>query len=144
MLVQITEFKKEFVDLYLDAYMSLSKDFSTMDIGIVKKYFQDMLLNSSFYGFYFEQNGKAIGLILGYIMPGLIAPYYFLDDFLVMKNFQGKKYGTKMLNDLKERLKEKNIHSILLHTNAIIPAYSFYLNNGFEPYENSTIMAINF
>jgi aminoglycoside 6'-N-acetyltransferase I len=49
-----------------------------------------------------------------------------------------------MMNEIKKDLKSKNINAMLLNTEKEVPAYMFYLKNGFLDFEYLRILGAEF
>ena len=74
--------------------------------------------NESNYGFITKKDNKVIGFAYGYI---LIRPDGKKDFYLyaidIMKEYQGKGYGTEFMNYIKEKIKEIGCRKMFLITN---------------------------
>ena len=89
--------------------------------------------NSLALGFF---DGECLrGLSLGFIKHWYAGTEYVIDEFCVDRNKQGKGTGTAFLAAIEAYLREHGIFRIFLQTGKDMPAYSFYLKNGFRELE---------
>lgn len=85
--------------------------------------------NSLSIGLYDE--GKLIGVSLGSIMHWCTGTEYYIQEFFIINEFQGKGFGTIFLNEIEKHVKKMDVNHIFLQTERELPAYSFYKKSGF-------------
>lgn len=56
---------------------------------------------------------------------------YYIDEFCVRTDRQGRGLGTLFLGEIEKAVREMGLQQIFLQTEADVPAYRFYLKNGF-------------
>ena len=79
---------------------------------------------------YFE--GEVLTAVsMGWIKHWYKGTEYYIDEFCVLTEKQGTGIGTRFMEALEKYLLSKGIVHIFLQTGADMPAYSFYLKNGF-------------
>ena len=86
-------------------------------------------------GYVFEENGVIQAVLCGRKLTYLHGVEYVIDEFCVDRNRQGKGTGTAFLAAIEAYLREHGIFRIFLQTGKDMPAYSFYLKNGFRELE---------
>ena len=80
---------------------------------------------------YFD-DGRLVGLSMGYIKHWYSGTEYYLDELCVARHLQGKGIGSRFLEAVEAWLSENGIRQIFLQTEHNVPAYQFYLNRGFH------------
>lgn len=78
----------------------------------------------------FEKN-VMVGLAMGNIRHWYSGTEYYIDEFCVKREEQGRGLGTQFLKAIEEYIKTKGMEQIFLQTERNVPAYSFYKKNGF-------------
>ncbi len=81
------------------------------------------------------ENDTLIGLSLGRIMHWHTGNEYYIYEFCIKTERQGNGYGTEFLRQVTEYVKQTGIQHIFLQTENTVPAYEFYLKNGFHELE---------
>ena len=79
---------------------------------------------------YFDGDQLA-AMSLGYIKHWFRGTEYIIDEFCVDRERQGQKIGSAFLKEIEAYLSKTGIRSMFLQTEKDMPAYSFYLHNGF-------------
>ncbi len=75
---------------------------------------------------------ELIGLSLGHIKHWFSGTEYYIEEFCVRTERQGEGLGTEFIRSIEDFLREMDIEHIFLQTGRQMPAYGFYLKNGFE------------
>ncbi len=86
--------------------------------------------NSLSYGLF--EDGRLVGISLGYIKHWCAGTEYLIDEFCILTECQGRGLGRAFISGIEDKLRERGILRIFLQTGADVPAYSFYKRNGFE------------
>lgn len=77
------------------------------------------------------EDEEFIGMALGSIKHWYTGTEYYIDEFCIKSQKQGRGIGTKFLAMVEEFVKEKGILHIFLQTERTVPAFEFYKKNGF-------------
>ena len=77
------------------------------------------------------EDEKFIGMALGSIKHWYTGTEYYIDEFCIKSQKQGKGIGTKFLAMVEKFVEEKGISHIFLQTERTVPAFEFYKKNGF-------------
>jgi GNAT superfamily N-acetyltransferase len=77
---------------------------------------------------------------IGMIKPWIEGLEYYIDEFCVSYNSQGKGYGSQFLELVDADIKSRGMNAIILNTSQDVPAYDFYLKNGFTADEELRIL----
>lgn len=85
--------------------------------------------NSLTFGFYCDQT--LVGLAMGNMKHWYTGTEYCIDEFCIQTERQRAGLGKLFLEAVEAYLLKREIHMIFLQTDRDVPAYSFYLKNGF-------------
>ncbi|MBQ4166528.1 MAG: GNAT family N-acetyltransferase, partial [Oscillospiraceae bacterium] len=77
------------------------------------------------------EGDELIGLSLGSVMHWCTGTEYYIFEFCIKTENQGKGAGTAFLKQVEEYVQAKQITHIFLQTERTVPAYEFYCKNGF-------------
>ena len=80
---------------------------------------------------YFDGERLA-ALSMGYVKHWYKGTEYVIDEFCVDRQRQGRGTGTAFMKAIEAYLAENGIFGIFLQTENDVPAYGFYLHNGFS------------
>lgn len=94
-------------------------------------YITDLIGNRNSLTLGLFEDGNMVGLSMGYIKHWYSGSEYYIDEFCIKTEEQGRGLGTQLLSAIEEFLKQKDIYYIFLQTERNVPAYSFYQKNGF-------------
>lgn len=122
---------QECIDLYQDVF-SKEPWLENDDRNDVERYFLNFMNNNKFVGYVVKMNDKIIAVSIGFLKPWIKGEEYYIDQFYVDYNYQGKGIGTFFMGKIKEYLIELDIHAIILATEKGFPSYNFYVMNGFS------------
>ncbi len=86
-------------------------------------------INSLTFGLY--DDNEIVGLAIGSIRHWYEGTEYHIDEFCIKTSEQGKGLGTYFINQIEEIICSEGIKRIFLQTNRGLPAYNFYIKNGF-------------
>ena len=75
---------------------------------------------------------RMIGLSMGHVKHWYTGTEYYIDELCIDRQYQGKGIGTAFLKAIEAFLSERQIRQIFLQTENNVPAYAFYLRNGFR------------
>lgn len=123
-------------------------------LDIVRRFFADVFTQAPWNDDWSDENqlrhyiedltGQSNSLTLGYFEDDVLAALsmgrikhwfrgteYCIDEFCVARDRQGQGIGTAFLRDMERYLAERGIVQIFLQTDHDVPAYRFYLKNGF-------------
>lgn len=123
---------KECVDLFIDTFSSEPWN----DIYASRKHVEDFIINhmknNYFLGYVGLLENKVVALSIGMKKPWIYGMEYYIDEFCVGYNFQGKGIGSLFLSKIESLNAKENIEGIILNTEKNYPSYKFYKSNGFK------------
>lgn len=134
---------QECIDLYQDVF-SKEPWLENSDRADVERYFLNFLECNKFVGYVVKANNKIIAVSIGLLKPWIKGEEYYIDQFYVDYNLQGKGIGTYFLSKIKEQLRDLNIHAIILATEKEFPSYNFYTKNGFSQLDELCFLGSEF
>lgn len=101
---------------------------------------KDIYDSPKFKGLVYIDNGKILGAILGNIECWDKGFKYFLKEFFIDNNCQGRGIGSSMIDFMENELKKINVNSIELYTLRGRQTEGFYKKNGYEKSCDTIIM----
>ena len=94
------------------------------------------------YGLY--EGGALIGVSMGRIWHWYSGTEYYIDEFCIKTAEQGKGIGTFFLKEIEKAIKELGMTQMFLQTARDVPAYEFYVKNGFYEMKEYASLAKEF
>jgi aminoglycoside 6'-N-acetyltransferase I len=99
-------------------------------------YIMDLIGNHNSLVLGLFENGTMVGLSMGSIRHWYSGTEYYIDEFCIKIEEQGRGLGTQLLNAIETFMKQKGMKHIFLQTERNVPAYNFYKKNGYIELEN--------
>lgn len=124
---QLNKIKCLFADIFTKA--PWNDDWS--DEQQLTYYITDLIGNRNSLSLGLYVNDMLVGLSLGYIMHWYSGTEYYIFEFCISTEMQGKGLGSEFLHLTEEYAKKQGITHIFLQTERTVPAYHFYQKNGF-------------
>lgn len=111
-----------------------------MDEDVIK-YLSELIQspNSLTYGYMIDE--KLVAISLGLSFHWWQGKEYFIKEFCVDNKMQQQGIGTRFLNEMTQSLSKHDYKAIWLMTEKSVPAFHFYLKNGFHECENHVMLA---
>ena len=135
-MFEIKELTIEEIDIiksfFKDVFMREPWNDDWSDDEQLHQYITDIIGNRNSLAFGLFEGEQLLGLALGNIKHWYAGTEFFVEEFCVKTEMQGRGLGTNFLSLLEECLKEKEIKTIFLMTGKEMPAFAFYKKNGFE------------
>lgn len=123
----IEEIKSLFVEVFTNE--PWNDDWS--DERQLHEYITDLVGNRNSLSIGLYEDDNLIGLSMGSIMHWCRGTEYYILEFCIRADKQGKGTGTRFLKDIEEYVKKMDVTHIFLQTERTVPAYQFYMKNGF-------------
>lgn len=137
---QIEEIKLLFYKIFSDK--PWNDDWS--DPVQLHQYIDDLIGNKNSLSLGLFENNRLIGLSLGYVMHWCSGNEYYIFEFGIETERQGKGLGADFLSRIEKYAENKNITHIFLQTERTVPAYHFYKKNGFSELKDHISLFKNF
>ncbi len=106
----------------------------------VRDFFRNHFTNNYFLGYVIIVDGKIQGLSIGMKKPWIKGLEYYIDEFCINYNLQGKGLGSKFIKEIEIDIRKYGLNGIILNTEKDLPSYRFYKKNGFKDFEDLVIM----
>ena len=94
-------------------------------------YLSDLVDQSNSLTFGLYEGQALIGLSMGRIKHWYTGTEYCIDELCIRTDRQRQGLGSYFLEELQRQLQSMGIEQIFLQTDRDVPAYRFYLKNGF-------------
>lgn len=98
----------------------------------VVNFFNNHFNNNYFLGYAAMLNDKIVALSVGMKKPWIEGFEYYIDEFCVSYDIQGKGIGSWFIKAIEEDIKGKGVDGIILNTEKDYPSKIFYEKNGFK------------
>ncbi|WP_368732117.1 GNAT family N-acetyltransferase [Clostridium sporogenes] len=72
--------------------------------------------------------------------PWICGMEYYIDEFCIGDNFQGKGIGSLFLKDIEKLLYDEKVEGMILNTERDYPSCKFYEKNGFQVLGNLIVL----
>lgn len=100
-----------------------------------------LMSSSTYFGLHLRDNDKIVGFILGQKEQFFDGIHFQIQEFCVIPTEQRKGYGTALLKELKEFLKESGVVSTYLITSKGERTEGYYQKQGFNTSEYMIVMS---
>ncbi len=107
-------------------------------------YITDLIGNRNSLSIGLYDGDELIGLSLGSIIHWCTGTEYYIFEFCIKTSRQGKGIGTEFLNLVSDYAKTKGATHVFLQTERTVPAYDFYIKNGFTDLKDHVSLFKNF
>ncbi len=143
-ILEMRKFRIEDTDKCTELFMKVFSadpwydDWLTFDQ--TRYYLEELIKNPVFEGFIAYETADIVAVCFGHKRSWWMGKEFFIDEFYVENEKQGKGIGTVFLDFIEDNLIRKDHRRLILATNKKIPAEKFYMKNGFYNNQNRTIM----
>ena len=104
------------------------------------EYLTDLYNMQKFVGYVIEVDDTICGAIFAHEKVWWNNSEVFVEEMFIKPEYQRKGYGSLLLKNVEEYIKEKGLAGITLSTNKYAPAPRFYKKNGFMDCEHVLYM----
>ncbi len=119
-------------EIFRDIFTNRPWNYEWMSDEKVHEYFTDLINTPKAKAYAFFINDTLCGACFGRVNSCSPVPVYEINEIFVLRDLQKKGVGSKMLKAIEQDLKQKGIVAISLYTMRDIPAYKYYIKNGYE------------
>ncbi|MGL4367736.1 MAG: GNAT family N-acetyltransferase [Brevinemataceae bacterium] len=106
----------------------------------VKEFFQKHFSNNYFLGYAVYMDEEVKGLSLGVKKACIKGMEYYIEEFCIEYDLQGKGIGSKFLKGIETAIKDEGLNGIVLNADKNLTAFEFYKSNGFMEFRELVIM----
>ena len=140
----VKEIDKDIIDECVDVFIDTFTKKPWYDVyeskDQVVKFFNNYLNNNYFLGYVGLLDGKVVAVSIGMKKPWIKGMEYYIDEFCVSYEMQGKGIGSKFVKYIEEDIQKQGLNGILLNTEKGYPSYKFYVKNGFKQIEGLIVL----
>lgn len=129
------------VDLFINTFSKEPWNDVYESRSQVITFFENHLKNNYFLGYVGLIDEEVVALSLGMKKPWIQGMEYYIDEFCIKFELQGKGIGSKFIKMIEEDIKLQGMNGIILNTERNYPSQAFYEKNGFEVIEDLIILA---
>ncbi|ERJ12011.1 acetyltransferase protein [Haloplasma contractile SSD-17B] len=147
MNIKLTDFDRNCIDEYVNLFISVfskepwNDEWKSTDHA--KSYLMEIVKTPGFRGYVAELDNKVVGVIIGHIVKWWQGDEYFIKEFFVETNLQGKRIGKRLDEFMKEKLVSEETETIVLLTERTIKAYEFYNKQRYKTSNDTVFMVHN-
>ena len=120
------------VDLFIDVFTKAPWYDTYSSRKQVVDFFQNYMASNHCVGYVLQDQSDVIALSVGMKKPWINGMEYYIDQFCVQSDLQGKGAGSHFLKLIEREIKAEGMNAIILNTEHGFPSESFYLKNGFR------------
>lgn len=121
------------VDLFIDVFTKAPWNDTFDSREQVIDFFQNHMANNYFVGYVLKGQDGIIALSIGMKKPWIHGMEYYIDQFCVKPDLQGRGIGSCFLKLIECEIRKEQMNAMILNTEKGLPSESFYLKNGFKP-----------
>lgn len=130
----------ECVDLYMNTFSKEPWYDEYESKEQVVKYFESFFNNNYFCGYVGMLNNKIVAISVGMKKPWINGIEYYIDEFCVDYDMQGKGIGSSFIKGIEEDILKQGMNGMILNTEKDFPSYNFYIKNGFDKIDNLVVL----
>jgi aminoglycoside 6'-N-acetyltransferase I len=107
----------------------------------VRAYLEDLTEMPKSRGYVYFDGGSFCGACFGRTGDCSEHPVFEIMEIFVARDAQRRGVGTKMLRQVERELRLSGVKAVRLSTARDVPAYGFYVRNGYETLESAVLMS---
>ncbi len=122
---------EECVDLYIETFTKEPWNDIYESREQVVKFFNNHYYNNYFIGYVALLDDKMVALSIGMKKPWIKGFEYYIDEFCVSYEMQGRGIGSWFIKAIEEDVQKQGINGMMLNTEKDYPSRKFFEKNGF-------------
>lgn len=134
------EYVEECIDLFIDTFSREPWNDEYNSRQHVNDFFRNHMKNNYFLGFIGVINKRVVALSIGMKKPWISGMEYYIDEFCIGYDFQGKGIGSSFLKEIEKLLISEEVEGMILNTERDYPSCKFYKRNGFKALGNLIVL----
>ncbi|MFZ2537756.1 MAG: GNAT family N-acetyltransferase [Oscillospiraceae bacterium] len=143
--LKVVEMEREMINECVDLFIQTFSKEPWNDVyesrNQVVTFFENHMGNNYFVGYVGLLDNKIIALSIGMKKPWIQGLEYYIDEFCVSSEQQGKGIGSNFLKLIESDIKKQNMNAIILNTEKEFPSKTFYVKNEFEILDDLVVLA---
>lgn len=120
------------VDLFIDVFTKAPWNDTFDSREQVTDFFRNHMANNYFVGYVLKGQDGIVALSVGMKKPWIHGMEYYIDQFCVKPDLQGRGIGSCFLKLIEGEIRKEQMNAMILNTEKGLPSESFYLKNGFK------------
>lgn len=140
----ILEMKKHMIDNCVDLFIDTFTKEPWNDVyesrEQVVSLFNNHFNNNYFVGYVAMLDDKVVALSIGMKKPWIEGIEYYIDQFCVSYETQGKGIGSWFIKEIEENIKKQGMNGMILNTEKNYPSHKFYEKNGFKVIDDLIVL----
>lgn len=120
------------VDLFIDVFTKAPWNDAFDSREQVTDFFRNHMANNYFVGYVLKGQDGIVALSVGMKKPWIHGMEYYIDQFCVKPDLQGRGIGSCFLKLIEGEIRKEQMNAMILNTEKGLPSESFYLKNGFK------------
>ncbi|MCL2216188.1 MAG: GNAT family N-acetyltransferase [Defluviitaleaceae bacterium] len=131
----------ECVRIYIDAFTAPPLNYDFLTEKTARRYISDLIKTPGFMGYTYWIDGEMAAFCFGKLDNYFEGAVYEVDELAVASAYHRSGIGSTVMNLLETKLAGYNVSAVSLQTSKHLPAFGFYLKNGYEEIkENVTLL----
>jgi aminoglycoside 6'-N-acetyltransferase I len=118
-------------EIYVSAFTQPPLNYTFLTLEKARRYLRDTAKIPGFRGFVFEEGGEVVAFVFGRVDDYFQGTVYTVEEFAVAPGRQRGGIGSQAMQLLEGYLQGEGVHAISLQTGRDMPAFEFYLKNGY-------------
>ncbi|MDT8718812.1 GNAT family N-acetyltransferase [Clostridium sp. 19966] len=143
--IAIRKMDKDMLDEIVDLFISTFSREPWNDVYESREQVSDFFINhfnnNYFLGYVLIVNDRIKGLSIGMKKPWIKGFEYYIDEFCIGYDMQGKGLGSWFIKKIELDIIKEGVKGIILNTEKGFPSFEFYKKNGFEELGDLVILA---
>ena len=132
-IIYLSEDKiKEATELYISVFSNEPWNDEFESYEEVESFIKCFMSSDTYLNFLALEEDEVIGLCLGLKKPWIKGIEYYIDEFCIKLDLQGKGYGSQFLSAIEKEINRLGMHNIILNTEKGFDSEKFYIKNGFK------------
>jgi aminoglycoside 6'-N-acetyltransferase I len=129
------------VRIYVEAFNAPPLNYSFLTKEKAERYLRDLTRTPGFLGYVFLQEGAMTAFCFGKLDNYFEGTMFEVEELAVIPELHRSGVGSEVMGLLETKLAGYGVSAVSLNTSKQLPAFSFYLKNGYEELpENVTLM----
>lgn len=122
----------DYVDLFIETFTKEPWNDVYESREQVVNFFNNHFENNYFVGYVAMLDDKVAALSIGMKKPWIEGFEYYIDEFCVSYEMQGRGIGSWFIKEIEEDIKEQGMNGMILNTEKNYLSHKFYEKNGFK------------
>jgi aminoglycoside 6'-N-acetyltransferase I len=127
--------------IYVEAFNAPPLCYDFLTDAKAERYLRDITRTPGFMGYTYQIDGEIVAFCFGKLDGYFEGTMFEVEELAVTAHLHRSGVGSVVMQLLETKLAGYGVSAVNLHTSKKLPAYDFYLKNGYEELnENVTLM----